>query len=290
MSAIALSVAAFLPPRLLAHVRHVFAEDADLFVASSWDQLESFIRRKPLNAVLIDPSADGTLNVEAVSRLLKRYPSLPLIAYVTLHAPSFKACSQLSKVGLEDVVLHRFDDAPDLFRDRIELVRGNPLIQRLMEELDEGMRQLPRLLFAAVENMFEQPHRCSSGLDLRREGVALSSLYRTLDAAGLGSPKRLFVAAKVLKGFGYLRDPGYSVVDVATKLGYKAARIFSYHWVAVFGEKPLRLRNRLSDDEAIAHVVRWIRATGDDSALLEHSGHSKIRLSRGQTHQRPERG
>jgi AraC-like DNA-binding protein len=262
-----LSVAAFVPPRLLTHLKHVFADEPELLVASSWQELESFIRRKPVSVVILDPSADGTLNVGAVAGLLKRYPSLPLIGYVTLHAPAFKAIAQLGRLGLEDVVLHRFDDAPDRFLERIEQVQGNSLTHRVVEELHESLRQLPRQLYAKIENMFDQPHRYSSALDLAGDGVAIVGIYRNLDAAGLGSPKRLLIAAKVLRGFGYLRDPGYSVLDVSIKLGYKTARIFSHHWVSVFGVTPARVRRRLTDEAAVEHVLRWIRAAGDDSAM-----------------------
>jgi AraC-like DNA-binding protein len=269
MSATALSVAAFLPARLLAHLKHVFADEPELLVASSWQELESFIRRKPVSVVILDPSADGTLNVGAVAGLLKRYPSLPLIGYVTLHAPAFKAIAQLGRLGLEDVVLHRFDDAPERFLERVEQVQGNSLTHQVIEELHESLRQLPRQLYAKIENMFDQPHRYSSALDLAGDGVAIVGIYRNLDAAGLGSPKRLLIAAKVLRGFGYLRDPGYSVLDVSIKLGYKTARIFSHHWVSVFGVTPARVRRRLTDEAAVEHVLRWIRATGDDSAMLD---------------------
>jgi AraC-like DNA-binding protein len=290
MSPTALSVAAFLPPRLLTHVRHVFADDPDLLVSSSWEELESFIRRKPVSVVILDPSADGTLNVGAVAGLLKRYPSLPLIAYVTLHAPAFKAIAQLGKLGLEDVLLHHFDDAPDRFRQRVEHVHGNSLTHRLLDELNGSLRQLPRPLFVTIQNMFEQPHRYASALDLTLEGYSIISVYRNLDAAGLGSPKRLVVAARVLRGFGYLRDPGYSVLDVSIKLGYKTARIFSHHWVAVFGETPAKVRNRLGEDEAIARVLDWIRASRDDSDLPDGSGHSSVQVSQRLRHRRPERG
>jgi AraC-like DNA-binding protein len=269
MSATALSVAAFLPARLLAHLKHVFADEPELLVASSWQELESFIRRKPVSVVILDPSADGTLNVGAVAGLLKRYPSLPLIGYVTLHAPAFKAIAQLGRLGLEDVVLHRFDDAPDRFLERIEQVQGNLLTHRVIEELHDSLRQLPRQLYAKIENMFDQPHRYSSALDLAGDGVAIVGIYRNLDAAGLGSPKRLLIAAKVLRGFGYLRDPGYSVLDVSIKLGYKTARIFSHHWVSVFGITPARVRRRLTDEAAVEHVLRWIRAAGGDSEIPE---------------------
>jgi AraC-like DNA-binding protein len=265
-----LSVAAFLPPRLLTHVKHVFADEPELLVASSWEELESFIRRKPVSVVILDPSADGNMNVEAVGGLLKRFPSLPLIAYVTLHAPTFGAVAQLGRLGLEDVVLHRFDDAPDRFLERVKRVEGNSLTYMVIEELGDALKELPRQLAVTIENLFEQPHRYTSSLDLAMEaGIAIVSVYRNLNAGRLGSPKRLLVAAKVLRGFGYLRDPGYSVLDVSIKLGYKTARIFSHHWVSVFGLTPARIRTRLTDEVAVESVLRWIESGEDDADLSE---------------------
>ena len=285
-----MSVAAFLPARLLTHVKHVFADDAELFVASSWQELESFIRRKPVSVVILDPSADGIMNVSAVAGLLKRYPSLPLIAYVTLNAPAFNAVAQLGRMGLEDVVLHHFDDVPERFRERVEQVEGNALTHSVIEAISDRLKQLPRQLSVTVENLFDQPHRYMSALDLGMEaGIAIVSVYRNLDTAQLGSPKRLVIAAKVLRGFGYLRDPGYSVLDVSIKLGYKSARIFSQHWVSVFGVTPARVRTRLTDEEAIESVLRWLRSPGDDSALAEEPTHTVARNgSRRRRHRRPE--
>ena len=285
-----MSVAAFLPARLLTHVKHVFADDAELFVASSWQELESFIRRKPVSVVILDPSADGIMNVSAVAGLLKRYPSLPLIAYVTLNAPAFNAVAQLGRMGLEDVVLHHFDDMPERFRERVEQVEGNALTHSVIEAISDRLKQLPRQLSVTVENLFDQPHRYMSALDLGMEaGIAIVSVYRNLDTAQLGSPKRLVIAAKVLRGFGYLRDPGYSVLDVSIKLGYKSARIFSQHWVSVFGVTPARVRTRLTDEEAIESVLRWLRSPGDDSALAEEPTHTVARNgSRRRRHRRPE--
>jgi AraC-like DNA-binding protein len=286
-----LSVAAFLPTRLLAHVKHVFADEPELLVASSWQELESLIRRKPVSVVILDPSADGIMNVSAVAGLLKRYPSLPLIAYVTLHAPAFNAVAQLGKLGLEDVVLNRFDDAPERFRERVEQVQGNALTNSVIEALADRLGQLPRQLSVTIENLFDQPHRYTSALDLAMEaGIAIVSVYRNLDAAQLGSPKRLLVAAKVLRGFGYLRDPGYSVLDVSIKLGYKTARIFSQHWVSVFGVTPARVRTRLTDDAAIESVLRWLGTPGDDPTLVEEPPNrpSGINGSRRRRHRRPE--
>jgi AraC-like DNA-binding protein len=284
------SVAAFLPNRLLTHVKHVFADEPELLIASSWQELESFIRRKPVSVVVLDPAADGIMNVGAVASLLKRYPSLPLIAYVTLHAPQFSAVAQLGRLGLKEVVLHRFDDAPEGFKERVERLEGNALTHDVIEALRDRLGQLPRQLSVAVENLFEQPHRYASALDLAMEaGIAIVSVYRNLDGAQLGSPKRLLIAAKVLRGFGYLRDPGYSVLDVSIKLGYKTARIFSQHWVSIFGLTPARVRTRLTDQAAIEAVLRWLRSNDDnDSALADDPGHPPGHNgSRRRRHRRP---
>jgi len=271
-----LSVAAFLPVRLLTHVKHVFADEPELLIAASWQELESFIRRKPVSVVVVDPAADGTMNVAAVAGILKRYPSLPLIAYVTLHAPQFSAVAQLGRLGLKEVVLHRFDDAPEGFKERVERAEGNALTHEVIEALRDRLGQLPRQLSLTIENLFEHPHRYSSALDLSMEaGVAVISVYRNIDGARLGSPKKLVIAAKVLRGFGYLRDPGYSVLDVSIKLGYKTARIFSQHWVSVFGQTPARVRTRLTDKAAVESVLNWLGANGDDSALAEEPGHRR---------------
>jgi len=267
------SVAAFLPTRLLAHVKHVFAEEPEILIADSWQELESFIRRKPVTVVILDPAADGIMNVGAVAGLLKRYPSLPLIAYVTLHAPQFSAVAQLGRLGLKEVVLHRFDDEPEGFKERVERLEGNALTHDVIEALRGRLSQIPRQLSVTIENLFEQPHRYTSAFDLAMEaGIAIVSVYRNLDSARLGSPKRLLIAAKVLRGFGYLRDPGYSVLDVSIKLGYKTARIFSQHWVSVFGQTPARVRTRLTDEAAISSVLEWLRA-GDDESLEDDPGH-----------------
>ena len=130
------------------------------------------------------------------------------------------------------------------------------------------------------------PYLYRQALDLGMEaGIAIVSVYRNLDTAQLGSPKRLLIAAKVLRGFGYLRDPGYSVLDVSIKLGYKAPRIFSEHWVSVFGVTPARVRTRITDEAAIESVLRWLGA-GDDDSLPDDIGRPH---GRGGSRPRPRR-
>jgi AraC-like DNA-binding protein len=263
-----LSVAALLAPRLLTYVRQVFAEESELLVPDSWEELDTFVRRKPVSVVILDPLADGIMNVSAVAGLLKRYPSLPIIAYVTLTPTAFNAIAQLSRLGLEDVILHRFDDGPEKFRERVERLQVNPLTRHVLGVMAPSLAQMPMPVASAVEDMFVQPHRYTSALDLAMgAGVPIVRLYRTLHLANLGSPKKLFIAARLLRGYSYLRDPGYSVLDVSVKLGYRSTRIFAQHAVSVFGITPSRVRKRIPETEAIKKVLDWLRDNALDPAL-----------------------
>lgn len=255
-----MSVAVFLPAPQLSHVRHVLAHEPELLVAESWEELEAFIHRKPVTAVILDPLADGIMNVAVVASLLTRFPSLPLIAYVSLGASAFNAVAQLSRLGLEDVLLHRFDDAPERFKERVERVQGNPLSRKIIDSLAPLLARLPLQVASAIENMFEQPHRYGSAGDLAMGAkIPIVRLYRNLNVAHLGSPKKLLVAAKLLRGYSYLRDPGYTVVDVSVKLGYRTTRVFNHHSVSVFGLTPLKVRVRVAEADAVRSILDWLK-------------------------------
>lgn len=232
-------------------------------IAKSWDEVDTLVREKPVTALVLDPAADGVMNVEAVMKLLKQYPSLPIVAYVTLNHSSFGAVLQLSRAGLQNVVLQRFEDSPQRFRETVERARGNPLKSKMLGALRPHLSVLPRKLVTTLEEVFEWPHRYSSGQDIAlRAEMSTVGTYRAFSSAGLGSPKRMLRAAKLLKAVGYLQDRGYSVRDVAKKVGYRNARIFAEHTLDVFGLTPSRVRSHLAPDDAIEKLTAWLLSDG----------------------------
>jgi AraC-like DNA-binding protein len=258
------TVVAFLPERLLAHVRHVFIKDQDFVIAKSWDEVDMLVREKPVTALILDPAADGVMNVEAVMNLLKNYPSLPVVAYAVLNPASFGAMLQLTRAGLQNVVLQRYEDSPQRFRETVERARGNPLKRKMLEGLQPQLSLLPRKLVSTVDEMFEWPHRYASAQDVAlRAEMSSVRVYRNFSVAGLGSPKRMLRAAKLLKAVGYLQDRGYSVRDVAKKVGYRNARIFAEHTLDVFELTPSRVRSHLAPDDAVVQLLEWITAVPD---------------------------
>lgn len=254
-----MTIVTFLPDRLLAHVRHVFIQERDFVIAHSWDELDTIIRQNPVTALILDPAADGVMNVDAVANLLKQYPSLPVVAYVVLNPASFNAITQLSGQGLENVLLQRFEDSPQRFRDMVERARGSPLKRKMVAALRPRLSLLPLKLVSIVDEIFESPHRYASAQDVAlRAEMSTVRLYRHFGMAGLGSPKRLVHAAKLLRAFGYLGDRGYSVRDVARKVGYRNPRVFGKHTIDVFGRTPSRVRSHLTPEEAVRRLLAWL--------------------------------
>lgn len=258
-------IALFVPDRLVGHLQHVLAPEADIIVARSWHELDEIIRTEAVEVVVADPAADGVLKAEEIARLLQQYPSLPVVAYVGVAAPQMRAILDLSKSGLQHVVLHRFEDSSARFSALINRVRGDPLSRRMLAELAPYISQLPLELAAAVEDMFKRPSRFETALDLGvAAGIPSVRLYRSFDMAGLGSPKKLLIAAKLLRASAYLRNPGYAVANVATKVGYKYSRKFTHHCVMVFGMNPARVRKRLSEEDSILLIRKWLTANLSD--------------------------
>jgi AraC-like DNA-binding protein len=257
-----LTIAALLPPRLLTQVRHALAGEREVLAAESWHDLERLIKKTPLRAVIIDPETQGVVDSAAVVRLLTRYPSLPIIAYVTLGPATFSGIAHLSRLGLEHVILHRFDDSVERFRRTVDSVGADPLVRRVLDAMRPSLGRLPLPLAMSVQLMFDEPQRFVTALDLSSaSGMPNVRMYQTLTESELTSPKNLLIAARSLRAFSYLRDPGYSVSDVSIKLGYLHPRILGNHTLKVFGLKPARARRRMSEAEAVERVLTFIRGS-----------------------------
>jgi AraC-like DNA-binding protein len=199
------------------------------------------------------------MNIEAVESLLKRYPSLPVVAYVFLTPASFAAISHLSRGGLQNVILQRFEDSPRRFRETVERARGNPLKRKLLDGLRPQVSQLPLKLAATVDDMLEYPHRYRNAQDVAKHaGISTLQLYRSFSIAGLGSPRLLLRASKLLKAIAFFGDRGYSVPELARKIGYRNARTFVQHTAEVFGMTPARMRSHLAPDEAVEKLLAWL--------------------------------
>ncbi|SRR6266542_2016310 len=261
------AVCTLLPRRLELQVRFALGHDTEILRAESWNDLDRLIKKRALRAVILDPATEDSADNDRVVRLFTRYPSLPVVAYVSLDAARFNAVTRLSRVGLEHVVLHRYDDAPERFREIIERATADPLVHRVLDSIRPALERLPLELSIAVENLLREPHRYHAALDLHSDtSYSTLQLYQHFRSARLASPRTFVIAARALRAYSYLRDPGYSVLDVTDKLGYHQPRILTNHALMVFGLTPGRARRRLSEQQAVKRVLAFLHSGGRSAA------------------------
>ena len=78
---------------------------------------------------------------------------------------------------------------------------------------------------------------------------------RWFTKVGLPSPRMVMVLTRLLYAHRLLLDPGYTVEDVALKLGYSKTKTLQMHLRSVFGLTAGELRVSLSTEEALMIVT-----------------------------------
>jgi AraC-like DNA-binding protein len=215
-----LHVAALLPSNLLIHLRVVLGEHHSLSAAGSAAELSTLLRSSDVDVLVVDPvlheeQADGALD-----ELIATYPQVPAIVYTTLTPAAMKQVVQLARLGLQHVVLNRFDDEPSRFLDLIERAPAHPLAEAMLQELAVPLRALPVIVTRAIEQLFRSPARVKNTQELASlAGMIPRTLYRHLMPVGL-QPRQLLICARLLRTYTLVREPGVRVKEVAFKLGY----------------------------------------------------------------------
>src|SRR6266513_546299 len=154
-----LRVAIFLCPRQTAQLQAAMESRDEICVADSWDSLETLIRVEPLSVVVFNPAADGTMDVSRACRLIRRYGSIPFVAYVPLDAPFMRGIAQMSNDGLRELVVIRSNDSPGRFSETLASVSSVKELSALVEKLQPFFQRLPIFLTQVMIDALRHPHK-----------------------------------------------------------------------------------------------------------------------------------
>jgi AraC-like DNA-binding protein len=225
---------------------------------SSWPEAVEAIRGKPVDMAVVDPLLGANEpRPHGIERLRQFFPSLPLIVYTDLTPANAGVLLQLGRMGIRNVVVHRFEDAPSTLRQMMLSELEQSASQQVMQSLEPVFRELPRELRGALEGMLHAPGDGPTVTNLAdRARLTRRTCERWFTKVGLPSPRTVMVLTRLLYAHRLLLDPGYTVEDVALKLGYSKAKTLQMHLRAVFGVTAGELRVSLSLDDALAIVTR----------------------------------
>jgi AraC-like DNA-binding protein len=255
-----LHVVALLPRNLLSHLRIVLGDTNSLDAAADAAELHSLLRSADAEVLVVDPAMQEGRWEVAVEEVLGSYPALPVIVYTTLTPAAMRQVVRLARVGIQHVVLNRFDDEPRRFLDLIERAPASPLAELMLRELATPLGALPVVVTRAIEQLFRSPARVKTSQDLATlAGMIPRTLYRHLTPLGL-QPRHLLICARLLRAYTLLRDPGVRLKEIALKLGYADPDNLSEQLREWTGCSPKDLRSTLGPAafvQALAnHVLR----------------------------------
>jgi transcriptional regulator GlxA family with amidase domain len=125
-----------------------------------------------------------------------------------------------------------------------------------MQVLGDALHGLPPEILRALEAMLHVGDEAPTVTSLaERAQLTRRTCERWFTKLGLPSPRMVMVLIRLLYAHRLLLDPGYTVEDVAQKLGYSKTKTFQMHLRAVFGATAGELRVSLSTEEALMIVT-----------------------------------
>jgi AraC-like DNA-binding protein len=243
--------------------RHRFT----FFPVDDWKGALNTILREPLEAAVVDPALEGEPAAKEIERFRVFFPSLPLVVYTHLTPVMASVLLRLGEAGIREVVIAQHDDHPERLGDLLVKTVAEGVSHRLISSIGDLLSECPTQLRWAIETI----SKVQTVQDLAiRARMDRRTCLRWFARANLPTPSVVLTVLRVVYGHRLLQDPGYTVEDVARKLGYAQTRTFVQKVREVFGVTPKELRVLFDSAEAI-EVVRKRFFTKPMAALANAS-------------------
>ena len=248
-----------LPSALTRHLEFAVGQRERLRIANTWSEFERILQAYPESIAFVDPSLDEVASMAVFARMSAKRSALPIVAYMPISAIAFHVVCELSRSGLEHCMLYSHDDSVDEIFAKISNLRSNLIAERFISRLRPSLVSLPVPIQFAVQTLFSQPHKFHNAQDLAiSAGVSTAALYRAFRTARFSAPKKMVVAARLLRMYAQLKNPRQSVCGAAAKLSYRSVEVLACHTREVFGVCPSRLRDVLTEPAVFGTLLCWL--------------------------------
>jgi transcriptional regulator GlxA family with amidase domain len=163
----------------------------------------------------------------------------------------------LGHSGIHHVVFSRYDDHPARLREVLGQEEARSTSRQLLDQLASVLAPLPSELRWVLETVLRAPPELQTVRQVAaRARVDRRTFQRWFQRLGLPSPRQFLAAARVLYAHRLLQDPGFTIDDVATRLGYAQTKTLQLHARAYLGLTAGEMRLRLDPLEALQRVTR----------------------------------
>lgn len=254
-----LVILTYIPRMLQLRLGKVLAPRHTLIPVKGWAEAAAAIRTRHVDMMLVDPTIEGTPDVDRVAQLIADFPSVAVVAYTTTVPAAVSAVYKLSKHGLHNAMLYEFDDTRERLALLLDEIPPKHFLTALLEALEPHIAELPQLVQQKIREALEMPLRFRSVTEFTQSvNMSRPGLYRLFQTVGLRSPKCLLDTGRLVQVYAYLSDPGVSVRAAAAKVGWDP-RTLKLYLKRAFGISVEHLRQHASPDDLVERAVKWIR-------------------------------
>lgn len=244
------------PDSQLQKLRGAAAPQFSFVPVTSGSAMVDVVRSRPVELAVIDPMSEKGIGVYEIERLQQLFPSLALLIYTALEPRTAEVLLDLGRIGIRRAIFARFDDAPASLRQALRDELENTAFRQVTRALAELLETLPGQLRQALEATLTSPMETPTvSLMAERAKLGRRTCERWFARSGLPTPRMVLVVARLLYAHRLLLDPGFTVEDVATRLGYCRPRTMQAHLREVFGLTAGEMRLSLTPEDAL-RIVR----------------------------------
>ncbi|HEX8904167.1 MAG TPA: helix-turn-helix domain-containing protein, partial [Longimicrobiaceae bacterium] len=241
----------------------------------AWGDLDDVVRMAPPSAVvLLDPYAGRRAgeNFPRLHDLLRRYPSLTVVAAFPLTAEAMGDVGTLMEWGVSDVIDTGPESTPRGIHARLRQAHARPLKRRLEKGLSAYVGADARnLLMGAAEVAVEG----GGAPELARAlAVAPRTLTERCARADLPPPRQVQAWMRILLACMLLDDPGRTVYAAAWACGYSTDRSLRRAVSAFVGADATTLRRGGAFIQAVRafnDVLREVREASRERRKAERA-------------------
>lgn len=207
----------------------------------NWSAVAHACEHEAVELIVADLYADGTLDMENVRVLRRRFPRIPIVAYVSEAPGRARDLFDAGRLGVESLVLADRDDSPEALRAMVEQAEARgvaALMRRRLAPLDPFLRDA---IMIAVTRLHEHlsPDMLAAAL-----GVSRRALSRHLQEAGFPPPQQLLGWARLIVAAHMLETHSRSADSAAEALGYPSGSSFRNICRRYVGATPQEIRAR----------------------------------------------
>lgn len=225
-----------------------------------WSELYDAIRSMPVALVVLDPRLDGTVQEEAVERLLRHHPSIAIVLYLPFGPDLAAPLLRWARRGVRHIVFLDLGDSTLYLQDLLDRALARSATEALWNRLSAALGPLAaetgRPLRVALHRIAEigSAEEWAEAL-----GLPVRSFYRCFRRGGLPAPKRCLEWLRLLYAAHRMRDPGFAHAEVIAQLRWAPSRRFLAEAVGGSDPDPSELWYTVSFDDVLQRFVRECR-------------------------------